>query len=341
MNDRPPVVFVGNARCYHTMDWCRSVHPCLRKGSWVFFTDCVESENHLRIITTEDRVRLLLPIDRLLLNQQSAKADRWRNLLKFLLLPLQALALRLRLGDCRGRIIHAHTLYYALTCRMAGVRYLFTPQGGELTERPYRSRLYRGLMRSALVGARFSFVDSERMRQAAIELGCKAVAIFQYGIDTTSCRASDLRKPRWRLLSNRGIEANYRIEAIQRARDLERPDLPLTFFYPLWDLPYHQSFSKRLRPRDEDLGRIAKARCYELYAEARLVISIPVSDSSPRSVYEAIFCGAPVVTTASRWVDDLPASMRCRVLLVDPDRAGWLEQALVWADDCLHIPFMP
>lgn len=341
MTDRPLVIFVGNARCYHTMDWCRAVHPCLPAESWVFFTDCVESESHLRIVIPEDRIRMLLPIDPLLLSQQSVNANRWRNLLKLLLLPLQALVLRLRLGDHHNSVIHAHTLYYGLVCRLAGLRYLFTPQGGELTERPHQSGFYRRLMRWALAGARFSFVDSERMYQAARDLGCAAVAIYQYGIDTTACRSADVSKSRWRLLSNRGIEANYRIEAIQKARDLECADLPLTFFYPLWDLPYHQSFCERLRPHDEDLGRIAKARCYELYAEARLVISIPVSDSSPRSVYEAIFCGAPVVTTASRWVDDLPGSMRCRVLLVDPDHAGWLQQALVWADNCLLTPFRP
>lgn len=341
MIDNPLVIFVGNASCYHTMDWCRAVHPCLPAESWVFFTDCIESESHIRIFTPKDRVRMLLPIDSLLFRQQSASAHRWRNFLKLLLLPLQALVLRLRLNDHRNTVIHAHTMYYGLMCRLAGLRYLFTPQGGELTERPRQSGLYRHLMRWTLTGAQFSFVDSERMRQAASDLGCTTVAIYQYGVDTAACQFADVGKLRWRLLSNRGIEANYRIEAIQKTRDLERADLPLTFFYPLWDLPYRQSFYERLRPHDEDLGRIVKARCYELYAEARLVISIPVSDSSPRSVYEAIFCGAPVVTSASRWVDDLPGSMRCRVLLVDPDLPGWLQQALVWADDCLLISFKP
>ena len=341
MNDQPRIVFVGNGRCYHTMDWCRSVRPCLPPDSWTFLTDCVESEGHIRILTPADRHEMLIPIDGLLLHEQSALANRWRNLLKFLLLPLQAAVLRAKIGDPRGRVIHAHTFYYGMLCRAAHLPYLFTPQGGELTERPKESGLYRRLMRWVLQGATFSFVDSERMRAAAAELGCAAVGVFQYGIDTGTCRLADTGKLRRRLVSNRGIEANYRIDRIQEARDRECPQLPLTFFYPLWDVQYQEDYRARLRAGDEDLGRIPKERCYDIYAEARLVISVPHSDSSPRSVYEAIFCGAPVATTASRWVDDLPPSMRSRVLLVDPDREGWLARALNWADECAGTPFEP
>lgn len=275
------------------------------------------------------------------MHNQSALANRWRNLLKLALLPLQALALRIKVGDPAGHVIHAHTFYYGLLCRTAGLPYLFTPQGGELTERPKESRLYRCLMSWVLRGAIYSFVDSERMRTAAHELGCTAVGIFQYGIDTAACRAANTGRLRHRLVSNRGIEANYRIDSIQAARDRECPRMRLTFFYPLWDAPYQRDFRARLQEGDDDLGRVPKDRCYELYAEACLVISIPHSDSSPRSVYEAIFCGAPVATTASRWVEDLPASMRSRVLVVDPDQSGWLARAQAWADECLHTPFAP
>lgn len=323
------------------MDWCRAVRPCLALGSWVFFTDCVESEGHIRIATDADRIRKLFVIDRYLLSEQSARANIWRNALKFALSPLQALLLRLFIGQARGKVFHAHTFYYGFICYLARLPYLFTPQGGELTERPKESALYRFLMRRTLRGARFTFVDSERMRKVATELGCSDVAIYQYGIDTAACRTSDIGWKRSRLVSNRGIQDNYRIEHIQRARDADCHDIPLTFFFPLWDEEYLQSYRSRLKPHDEDLGRISKERCYRYYAEARLVISIPKSDSSPRSVYEAVFCGAPVVTTPSRWVDDLPTSMRERVLIVDPERDSWLGEALSWADRVGSVPFVP
>lgn len=341
MADHRPVVFVGNARDYHTMDWCRAIHPCLLPDSWFFFTDCVESEGHIRIVNQKDQVRYLLLIDPFLLKEQSVKANIWRNFLKLLLSPFQAVLLRIRIGNPSGRVIHAHTFYYGMLCRMANIPYLFTPQGGELTERPKESALYRRLMRWTLSGAKYTFVDSQRMKQTANELGCTDVAIYQYGIDTAACQSADTGLERWRLVSNRGIQDNYRIEHIQFARDSECDSIPLTFFYPLWEQQYWQAFRQRLRPGDQDLGRIDKEQCYKLYAESRLVISIPESDSSPRSVYEAIFCGAPVVTTPSLWVDDLPASMRRRVLLVDPKSVGWLRQALIWADECIRNPFEP
>ncbi|MEA5421449.1 glycosyltransferase [Spirulina sp. CCNP1310] len=341
MTSQSKIIFVGNARSYHTLDLCRSLHKHLPKKSWVFFTDCIESEGHIRIIDDQDAVQKLLLIDPLLFRDQSTKANLWRNLLKLLLAPLQAVLLKIRVGNPKEKVIHAHTFYYGMLCRMAKLPFFFTPQGGELTERPKESDFYRFLMQWTLSGAKYTFVDSRRMLNMAQELGCKNVSIHQYGIDTASCLAADIGLKRWRVISNRGIEKNYQIDLIQTARDRECDDVSLTFFYPLWDSLYRSAFQEKLRPNDQDLGRIEKIKCYQLYAESILVISIPRSDSSPRSVYEAIFCGVPVATVSSPWVDDLPFSMRKRVLLVDPQSPGWFRQAYIWAQQCVNDPFVP
>jgi len=341
MRSASRVYFVGNGRCYHTIDWCRAIYPCLPQDSWSFLTDCVESEGHLRIIGEGDQPISLFNIDSLLMQKQSRMANRWRNFVKLLLLPIQALKLRAVLQRPKGKVIHAHTFYYGLMCRLARLPYLFTPQGGELTERPKESTVYRKLMGWVLNGAAYSFVDSERMRSMAIELGCVRVGIYQYGVDTSACRRSDMSNKRWRIVSNRGIEANYQIDRIQFGRDRQQTRERLTFVYPFWEATYLKAFRARLRIGDEDLGRISKDRCYQLYAESRLVISIPQTDSSPRSVYEAIFCGAAVATTGSRWIDDLPLSMRNRIRVVDPEEEGWLSDAVNWADKLSNAPFVP
>jgi hypothetical protein len=335
------VLFIGNARCYHTVDLCRSLRKNLPERSCLFFTDLIESEGHPKIIRAEDSIKKLIIIDRLLLKRMTRAADIWRNLVKFVLAPLQAGIFRVRVGSLRSVVIHAHTFYYGFLCRIAGVPFLFTPQGGELTERPYKSAVYRRLMRWTLAGARHTFVDSRRMLSTAKELGCERVSIFQYGIDTTSCSVHASGRDRWRVVSNRGITKNYRIDVIQAARDREAPRVPLTFFYPFWELEYKDLYRARLARIDQDRGRVSKGECYTLYGEALLVVSIPLSDSSPRSVYEAIFCGAPVVTVASEWVDDLPASMRERVLVVDPESNSWLTQALAWARSVSQASFVP
>jgi len=341
MTSSSRVIFVGNARDYHTLDLCRSLHRYLPEDSWIFFTDSIESEGHIRIIQDRDKVKNLFLIDSFLLGEQSAKANLWRNFLKLLLSPLQAMVLRVRVGNPAQKVIHAHTFYYGMLCRMARLPFLFTPQGGELTERPKESAIYRFLMKWTLSGARHTFVDSRRMLDMAHELGCSEVSIYQYGIDTASCLAVDTGIDRWRVVSNRGIEHNYRIDLIQAARDKECANVPLTFFYPLWDVEYRATFRKKLKSNDHDLGRIDKKKCYQLYAESLFVVSVPESDSSPRSVYEAIFCGSPVVTVSSPWVADLPLSMRKRVLLVDPRSHGWFRQAFSWAQQCIKEPFVP
>src|SRR5205814_2513601 len=60
------------------------------------------------------------------------------------------------------------------------------------------------------------------------------------------------------------------------------------------------------------LGSVQPERLPEVYRAADVVLSIPSSDSSPRSVWEALACGRPVV------VSDLPWA---REELVDAEHA--------------------
>ena len=80
---------------------------------------------------------------------------------------------------------------------------------------------------------------------------------------------------------------------------------------------------------------------YSLFANALLAVSVPTSDSSPRSVYEAIFCGCVVAVTDLRWVHDMPSSMRERVILVDLSDENWLRGALTEARAKVDKKFAP
>lgn len=335
------VVFVGNARDYHTIDHIRSIYRCLPARSWLFLTDCIESEGHVRLVSSVDSIRNLLIIDSLLFKDQSARGHQWRNFLKLILAPFQAFLLAVKVKSINPSIIHAHTFYYGLLCRLARIPFLLTPQGGELTERPYQSYLYRILMGWTLRGASHVFVDSARMHDSALSLGCNKVSVIQYGIDTRTCLSFAHSSNRHRILSVRGIESIYRILDLQIARDCQIPSLPLTFVYPLWETHYRTEFRSQLKPFDHDLGRVQKDQLYQIYGESILVVSIPSTDSSPRSVYEAIFCGCAVVTVHSRWIDDLPDSMRSRIRIADLYSPSWLYDAYQWACDLAHHPFTP
>jgi hypothetical protein len=179
------------------------------------------------------------------------------------------------------------------------------------------------------------------MYDSAIRLGCNKVSIIQYGIDTFACRSFAQSSPRYRILSIRGIEGIYRILDIQVARDSQLPSQALTFVYPLWEAHYRAQFRSLLKPFDLDFGRVEKDCLYKIFGETILVLSIPTTDSSPRSVYEAIFCGCIVATVYSLWIDDLPHSMRSRVIISDLDSPSWLHDAYHLAFHLIQHPFHP
>ena len=55
------------------------------------------------------------------------------------------------------------------------------------------------------------------------------------------------------------------------------------------------------RARSSMLGSVAVERMPDVYRAADVVVSIPSSDSSPRSVWEALACGRPVVVSDLPW----------------------------------------
>ena len=80
---------------------------------------------------------------------------------------------------------------------------------------------------------------------------------------------------------------------------------------------------------------------YKLMLSAKLVISIPASDSSPRSVYEAIFCGCFAVVTHNEWLDLLPDCMASRIIVADISSPTWLKDAIKYAEDSRNRPYVP
>lgn len=98
---------------------------------------------------------------------------------------------------------------------------------------------------------------------------------------------------------------------------------------------------KLMITHDDDLGRLDKNDMYRLLSESFLVISIPESDSSPRSVYESIFSGCCVAVTYNQWIESLPQCMKNRLFIVDLDDPLWLEKAFEFAKKCVLVPYVP
>lgn len=339
--DRWDVIILGGARDFHAMDWFRAVRRIAPTLSIVFVTDSFEAEGFKDLSQPDDRIEPLFIIDAWLFGSASRLAHLWRNLVKLFFAPIQAFRLRKYVMQHGCPIVHAHPMYFMLLAKMAGVRYVGTPQGDELLVRPKVSRLYRNIARWLLRGCDAVIVDSEQMKAAARDIACVEARVIQNGINVLAIEAVVANKDRFRILSIRGFTELYRISEIITARDIALPDCSLTFIYPFSDPDYARKIRHLMNDRDEDLGRQEKVRMYNILKETLLVVSIPWSDSSPRSVYESIFSGCCVVTVLNPWIEALPACMLERVFVIDLNDPAWLANAYYFALEKAKQSFVP
>lgn len=339
---KPPVIFLGNGRCYHTMDWFRSAQRLSPSTPPVMITDLIDGESFQKLLVPGDSVRNLLILDRALFRKQTRAGNIWRNILKFSALPVQVLRLRKLMREYGGVVVHAHSMYYIVMARFASCRYVATPQGSELLVRPFRSKAYRLFARIGLFGASRITVDSISMRDSLFRLYGLEADIVQNGIDMDSILESQTPSgKREGIASIRGFSPNYRIDRLVAERNRSMPDQPIHFCYPFEEGAYKETVSAGLIARDRDLGRLSRRDLYALLLSSRLAVSIPISDSSPRSVYEAIFCGCIVAVTKGEWVSLLPACMAARLIVVDPESESWLSKALEHADVHTSKTYVP
>lgn len=338
--DLQTIVIVGGARDFHAMDWYRAVRRVCPDREVIFVTDLFGGEGYTDLSRPGDKIYSLIVIDKFLFPGQSRYSNLWRNFVKLILLPLQAARLRRILDKFPRRIVHAHPMYYMALSLMAGVEYVGTPQGDEVLIRPGRSRIYKYFSAKVLKGAKAVIVDSFQMKD-----GVKAIAgidahVFQNGINVDEIVQHRTLNKRERVVSIRGMEDLYRITEIVEVRNKTAKSTPLSFIYPFADTAYLSGLRPLLGPRDDDLGRLQKQAMYGLLSESLLVISIPRSDSSPRSVYESIFAGACVAVTYNTWIDVLPPCMKSRIFVVDLADSQWLNQAISYARKIIETQFI-
>lgn len=335
------IFFIASACDFHAYDWYNSIKIICAKNREVgFITDLYESDGLETLVGPKDKVINMCIIDRFLSKKQSTLAGTWRNIVKILFLPIQVKRLKEIAGRNPNSIYHALSMYYMFLCFLAGVEFIGTPQGSEILERPFQSKLYGSFAKKTLKAAKIVIVDSINMKEKISDLCGVQAEIVQYGVDTETIRkASGKRQDRSIVLTIRGITPLYRIEKILTGRNDSDDKPPIYFIYPFIDETYKKGIEKHFQENDIDLGRLPKMDLYKILAKTKLAISIPISDSSPRSVYEAIFSGCGIATTNNPWITAIPECMRKRVLIVDLNDAKWFQKALEWSDELLEEPF--
>ncbi|MBO8093812.1 MAG: glycosyltransferase [Prosthecochloris sp.] len=336
------IVILGGARDYHAMDWYRAVRQNISDKKLSFLTDLMGGEGFDIIAKDDDEIEKLFIIDKFLFSKQSKLGNIWRNIFKLSIMPLQVYRLKKHAKRNPNTIYHAHPMYYMFLCWLAGVEFVGTPQGSEILIRPYRSKIYRYFAVKSLQAAKYITVDSVSMKDKIYELSSVEAIVVQNGIDMEQLlKYSQLSRSKDKIVSIRGMTGLYRIDEIVTARNRTFPKLPLTFIYPFMEDSYRVRVKKKLIPNDVDLGRLDKEQMYKLLSESKLVISIPKSDSSPRSVYEAIFLGACVAIRHNNYYEVLPLCMKERIFIIDFANESWLKEAIAFADKIKTIKYHP
>lgn len=330
------------------MDWFRSARQTLPNDRVCILTDLIAGEGFKDLTLSDDRIFRLIILDRFLLTYQSSFGNIWRNLVKLLVFPIQVWMVRRFDRQHPGARYFCHSMYYLFLAWAAGIHYLGTPQGSDVLIKPFRSRVYRFFAGKSLKAASHVTVDSKQMQEKILELCGVRAEVIQNGIDVRSILHFTGTRPaaplaRKYILSIRGFTALYRIADIisARNRSAKHGDVPIALRYPFYEATYRTQCLSLVRPGDEDVGRVDAEDIHRLFTEARLVVSIPVSDSSPKSVYEAVFYGCAVAITHHAYFDDLPSCMRSRLILVDLQDPDWLDMALEQADLITGTPYFP
>ena len=336
------VVFLCGSKDFHAMDKFHLTAEILGYDNVTLVTDTFEGEGQKSLIKPEYKVTALCIIDQFTVTGHSVISNIWRNALKIAILPLQVWRLRNIYRKDEPIIFHAIPMYYMLLCYFARIRYIGTPQGSEILVRLGRSKIYKYFAIKAITGADKIIVDSIAMKDTIKSLCDVESLLIKNGFNTSfSLSFQAEEKNRSRVLSIRGLHELYRIAEIILARNNSQSKSRMDFVFVAKNEAYLEKIKELLSPVDKIHGMLSRENLYSLLAETILVISIPSSDSSPRSVYESIFCGAVVAMTYSGYYDELPHCMRQRIYLVNLESETWFDDALEFARTIVKHPYIP
>jgi len=218
-------------------------------------------------------------------------------------------------ADLSPDLVHAHFLTeFGWMASREGLRPLICSAWGSDVFGVRGLSLQRS--RRALTGSELALADSAHLARATRELADVPVEVVRWGLDldtyapgdrTAARQALDVDHDGPLIASVRGLGAVYNpvllLEAFARVRR-RRPTARLLVKNPTQHLT--TSTKRAIERLGLDgavmlMGNVPAERMPDVYRAADVVVSIPSSDSSPRSVWEALACGRSVVVSDLPW----------------------------------------
>ena len=227
-------------------------------------------------------------------------------------------------------IVHAHNLYYGYVASFlkAKVPIIFTPMGSDIIIHAQNNIIYKHMARKAFDKAAVVTGDSLLLQKKGFEVGAKVEKnyIIQNGVDSSIFypKENSLKKDfriacdEFLFFSPRAITPLYNIHIILDA--LHKLKQSNHRFKCMFSYAFGGEYYSELKKKVNTLGLennviwlgYIKYEDMPLYYNAcDLAISVPNSDSSPKSVYEAMFCGKPVIISDLEWSYELLDQFEC------------------------------
>lgn len=242
--------------------------------------------------------------------------------------------------DCEIDIVHAHSLYFGYLASFikSDIPVVFTPMGSDIIIHSQKNRIYRHMARQAFRRADIITGDSLLLQDKGYDVGAKKEGnyVIQNGVDTNIFfpRENDLKskygmaKNEILIFSPRAITDLYNIDVIIESLNLLKKagyGVKCMFSFAFGG-EYTKKLKQLITRLDVNdnviwLGYLSYSDMAMHYNAADIVVSVPGSDSSPKSVYEAMFCQKPIVVTDLPWSYELLSNYGClsRVKVRDPD----------------------
>jgi glycosyltransferase involved in cell wall biosynthesis len=224
------------------------------------------------------------------------------------------LSLRRLMRRYRPDLVHANWMPFAVLAALAGARPLVAMAWG--------SDVYlassRQLLAYRLVVRRAALVlaDSRALLERLIELGAppERTALFNWGVDLTRLAPAHDRLALRRslglpegplIISPRGVKALYNPQVVLDSFSRVRRALPnAQLIFKHQGNGEHELARLELPDGVRVVGRVPYEQLVDYFRAADVCVSIPDTDSAPRSVWEAMACGSACVLSDLPWVHE-------------------------------------
>ena len=219
---------------------------------------------------------------------------------RILSLPFNCAYLFFRLFTSRSRVIHCHGLFSLVIAFLAFLplsRIVFTPQGSDLLVLPLKFFLVRYFLSCVLPKLAAVTADSKLILDSCLNYSSIEPAKLykiQNGIDFKMLSAIPIPKfIKYDICWPRGLSALYRFDyfvlLLKELSSASTRPLNICIIGAFGSSHCIDNLLKLPNLHVVFLPRLSHADFCNTLSESTLIISIPISDSSPRTVYESIF----------------------------------------------------